>query len=194
MKQTFFIAVINKEYRGIDGIYTASPVCTQKETAEDFLTKEYNNLCNEFNVNDDWYKELNNGNDVINDKVSQFYLSDGLIYNLWGWVYEIEVDTEFTGQRFGYTIFSTKEVDEDDENDLQINLVFTDTQTDMEDVYKAIDNIVEKFKADYPCDDYDETDRQDLESDWVKEVSFENFQDKDIDGELKIWFEIHDII
>lgn len=139
MKQTFFIAVINREYRGVDGFYTASPICTQKETAEDFLTKEYNNLCNEFNVDEDWEKELNCGNDVINGKVYHFYLSENHNYNLWGWVYEIEIDTKFTDYKFGYTIFSVKRVDDDDDSgELHVNLVLTDTQRHKEDVYKAV--------------------------------------------------------
>lgn len=178
MKQTFFIAVVNREYKGENGFYTISPICKDKNQAIVFLENEKFDLENEFE--NPW--------EVNEEEEDSFYLSDNHNYNIWGWVEEIVVENDFTGHRFAYTIFSVQHVDGADDNDeLDIQIVFTDGQQYRDKVYEAVDEIVERFKTENPSDEYGESSENRLIEDWHKEVGFD-------DGDLYIWFEIHDII
>lgn len=183
MKQKFYLAIVNREYKGESNFYTASPICTNQEDAEKFLSKEYERLSEEFSGFEGW--------DIAKEDTS-FSCIDYHNYNLWGWVEEIEVESDFTGHRFAYTIFSTQYVDGKEDNDeLAVEIVFTDEQQCQDKVYQEIDKIVEKFKAENPSEDYGETDKEYLVAQWSKIASFTN---DDEDGEINIWFEIHDII
>lgn len=179
MKQTFYLAVVDREYKGENGFYTVSPICENKEDAEKFLSKEYVRLSEEFSGFENW--------DVVKEDTT-FSCIDGHNYNLWGWVEEIVVEDDFTGHRFAYTIFSVQHVDGAEDNDeLDIRIVFTDGQQYRDKVYEAVDEIVEKFKTENPSEEYGESSENRLIEDWHKEVGFD-------DGDLYIWFEIHDII
>lgn len=180
MKQTFYLAVVNREYKGFDGFYTVSPICENKEDAQKFLAKEYERLATEFsNFEEGW--EI-----VKNDDA--FTLIDYHNYAIWGWVEEIKVENQFTGHRFAYTIFSTEHIDGADDNDeLFVEIVFTDGQQYRDKVYEAVDKIVERFKTENPSEEYGESSENRLIEDWHKEVGFD-------DGDLYIWFELHDII
>lgn len=185
MKQTFFMAVVNREYRGENAFNIVSPICKDKNQAIVFLKNEKS----------DFEDEFDNPWEVNEEKEDNFYLSDNHNYNIWGWIEEIEIETEFSGYRSAFVILSIRNVDgAEDNGELKINLVLTEAQSYRTTLYQEINKIVDEFKADYPCDEYGETNEYRLDKYWTKDVSFENFEDDDIDGELSIWFEIHDII
>lgn len=182
MKKKLYLAIVNKEYKGESNFYAVSPLCKDKNQAIVFLESE------KF----DFETEFENPWEVNEEAEDNFYLSDNHNNNIWGWVEEIEVETEFANRRFAYTIFHTENVDGVEDNDrLFVNVVFTDGQAYRDKVYQAIDDIVDRFKEKYPSEEYAELDEDSLIENWSGSVGFEN---DDIDGELFIWFEIHDVI
>ena len=179
MRKKFYIAVVNREYKGVDREWDiVSPVCTSQKDAEKFLNKEYESIFQKSSVSEENW-------DIVKEDETFSLISRN--YNFWGWVHEIECEYE-EEHRFAYTILSVAEVDDDDNSgELHIELVFTDEQSNIYDVDKAVDAIIEDFKVNNPSDDY-EVNKYD---DWQAYVDFEN---NDIEGELHIWYEIHDVI
>ena len=183
MKQTFYLVVVNREYKGMDGYYTASPLCTDKKDAENFLSKEFDKLSDEFSGFEGWEVERDD---------ETFTCIDYHNYNLWGWVEEIEVENDFTGHRFAFTIFSTSHIDGADDNDeLDVQIVFSDRQSYRGDVEREIKKIVDRYKKEYPTATWGQTSDYKFSQTWELMANFETDVEE---GELNIWFEMHDII
>ena len=180
MKKKFYIAVVNREYKGVDREWDiVSPVCTSQEDAEKFLNKEYESIFQKSSVNEENW-------DIVKEKETFSLISRN--YNFWGWVHEVVCDyEEWEYNRFAYVVMSMIDMDDyDDSGNLNIGLVFTDKQSNSHRVDRLIDDLIHDFKVNFPSDDYTT-----LRYDWE---AYANFENNDVEGELHIWYEIHDVI